>query len=119
LLARLRLLAEIFANALARKRAQEDVERALGFERLLADISASLLRGAPGDLDNAITQALQAIGEFLHVDRALLWSLSGDRERYELVHCWVADGVGPPVVIAGRGKPRRYSGAFRGEKSSR
>src|SRR5437773_1839901 len=70
---RLRRVADIFANALARKRAQEDIDRALGFERLLADISASLLRGPWGNLDRAVAKALQAIGQFLDVDRVLLW----------------------------------------------
>src|SRR6266536_2848851 len=101
---RLRRVADIFANVLARKRAQEDINRALGFERLLADISASLLRGPAGDLDNAIAKALQSSGEFLDVDRVVLWNLSGDRERYELVHHWIAYGAfGVPAAIASKG----------------
>ncbi len=100
LVGRLRLVAEIFASALARKRAHDDVERALGFERLLVDISATLLRGRPGDLDAAITAALRDIGEFLRVERVLLRSLDADGSRFDTTHLWVASGVdAPPYVI--------------------
>jgi hypothetical protein len=49
----------------ARKRAQIEVQRALGFERLLADISASLLREPLRNVDAVISNALRTIGEFL------------------------------------------------------
>ncbi len=100
LVGRLRLVAEIFAGALARKRAHDDVEQALGFERLLVDISATLLRGQPGDLDAAITSALRNIGEFLRVERVLLRSLTSDGSCFDTTHLWVASGVdAPPYVI--------------------
>ena len=100
LVGRLRLVAEVFASALARKRAHDDVERALGFERLLVDISATLLRGQPGDLDAAISSALRTIGEFLRVERVLLWSLTHDGSRFDTTHSWIARGVdAPPPVM--------------------
>ena len=100
LVSRLRLVAEIFASALARKRAHDDVERALGFERLLVDISATLLRESSGDLDAAITAALRDIGEFLRVERVLLRSLNFDGSRFDTTHLWVASGVdAPPYII--------------------
>ena len=77
-----------------------DVERALGFERLLVDISAALLRGRQSDPDMAIRQALRRIGEFLGVERALLWSFADDRSRADLTHSWVAEGVTVPPTSA-------------------
>jgi GAF domain-containing protein len=49
LVERLKLVAEIIGSALARKRAQEEVDRALEFERLLFDISAALLTESSND----------------------------------------------------------------------
>jgi signal transduction histidine kinase len=97
---RLKLVAEIFASALARKRAHEDVERALAFERLLVDVSASLIAQQLDEPDRAIDGALHAIGDVLAVDRTTLWSRTADGQRYEATHVWTAHGVaGPPSSI--------------------
>ena len=73
-----------------------DVERALAFEHLLVDISAALLRARLNDPEAAVTSALRRIGEFLYVDRALLWSFAEDRHHADLTHSWAADGVKAP-----------------------
>jgi signal transduction histidine kinase len=100
LVERLRLVAEIFASALARKRAHEDIERALGFERLLADISASLVTQRYDDPGEAIRSALRAIGEFLRVDRVTLWRHDAEAARVEASHEWATGGAGPsPACI--------------------
>ena len=90
-------LAGVFANALARKRAHDDVERALRFERLLVDVSASLLRQPQHDQDIAMREALRSIGEFLHVERAALWSLDEATGTFELVYGWDAEGARAPM----------------------
>lgn len=100
LLDRLKVVADIFGSALARKRAHEDVERALGFERLLVDISASLVTQRSGDIDSALRRALRAIGEFLAVDRAMLWTRSPSGARFHATHAWTCEGVAsPPAAI--------------------
>ncbi|HXX86475.1 MAG TPA: ATP-binding protein [Casimicrobiaceae bacterium] len=114
LVERLKLVAEIFASALARKGAHEDIDRALGFERLLVDISAGLLKRPADDPVAAINAALHAIGEFLQVQRAVLWSSSANGERFEPTHLWVGGGASsPPSVIDETMAPtvfRRVSG---------
>src|SRR5262245_55048203 len=50
----LRLFAEIVGSALARKRSQVDLERTLGFERLLASLSTTFASLASGELDAQI-----------------------------------------------------------------
>ena len=99
LLGRLRLLAEIFANALARKHAQEELDRAFGFERLLTDLSASMLDIRAVEVHQLIPKALQAIGEFLYVDRVALRRLSPGGEHFSLMHHWCAAGVPVPPAI--------------------
>ena len=92
-----------------------DVERALAFERLLVDISASLLRGRVDEPEAAVTRALRRIGEFMQVDRALLWSFA-DRGRADLTHSWVADGVPqPPANTSGVQIPSVFERVSRGE----
>ncbi len=98
LLPRMRLLAEIFASAIARKRTQEELDHALGFERLLADLSASMLGARSLDVDRFIPEALQAIGEFLRVERVALWRVSPGEERFSLMHWWSAAGVPAPPI---------------------
>jgi signal transduction histidine kinase len=73
LLARMRLLAEIFGSALARKRAQEELDLAVGFERLASNILASLALSKQGEENQAIALGLRQIGEFVGAERVALW----------------------------------------------
>jgi signal transduction histidine kinase len=102
LIDRLQLVAEIFANALARKQAQADVERALAFERLLTDISASLLSQRPRDPHRDIADALRSIGEFLHADGIAVWSLDAIKEQLEVTHAWVRDTESLANTVEGK-----------------
>ena len=65
---RVQSLASIFGNAVARKRATEDVERALRFERLVGRYVGFASQGAIGRSGEAAGRSLQAIGESLHVE---------------------------------------------------
>jgi signal transduction histidine kinase len=94
LLSRMRALADIFASALARKHVHRDLDQALGFERLLANLSTALLHIPTPDADVAIPDALQAIGEFLSVDRVSMWRLR-QNSHFLLLHSWCAAGVRP------------------------
>jgi PAS domain S-box-containing protein len=91
-LERVRTLASIFGNAVARKRATDDVERALRFERLLSDISASLLREPLRDPGEPAGRSLQAIGESLHAEMVALWRLGVEPDRLELEYSWPVEG---------------------------
>ncbi len=79
--ARMRLLADIFGSALARKHAQDRIDRLLQFERLLADLSASLLGSTADDLGAAVQEALGAVAALLGVEHAALWELAPAPER--------------------------------------
>jgi signal transduction histidine kinase len=90
LVARMRLLADIFGSALARRRAQDRIDELLGFERLLVDLSSSLV-GSPGtDLDARLQEALHAIATFLEVDRISLWDVAAGRPSPTVTHRWIA-----------------------------
>ncbi|HTO47210.1 MAG TPA: ATP-binding protein [Burkholderiales bacterium] len=93
LLERMRLLAQIFGSALARKRAQDELREAIGFERLASSILASLLLARPGDEGGAIEQGLKDIGLFLGVQRVSLWERVPGRDEFRRTHLWRVAGV--------------------------
>ena len=93
LVARMRLLADIFGSALARRRAQDRIDELLGFERLLVDLSTSLV-GSPGThLDARLQEALRTIAMFLAVDRISLWDVAAGLLPPTITHRWIADGT--------------------------
>jgi len=95
---------------------RSELEEALAFERLLVQISSTLLRGPLTDPKPAINQALRRIGEFLGAQRALLWSLDAEGGRAELTHGWVADGVvEAPSSIVKAQLPTIFQRVSRGE----
>ncbi|MDN8618581.1 ATP-binding protein [Variovorax ginsengisoli] len=93
LLGRMRLLAEIFGSALARQRAEEEVERAIGFERLASSILASLVLTRPDEQGQVICHALRTIGEFVGADQVALWRDTSRDGRYEPIQRWSAEGL--------------------------
>ena len=105
LVARMRLLADIFGSALARRRAQDRIDELLGFERLLVDLSTSLV-GSPGpDLEARLQEALRAIATFLEVDSISLWGVAaGESRRATVTHRWIAAGAS---VAPDEARPRR------------
>jgi signal transduction histidine kinase len=74
---RLRLLSEVFAAALERKRIELSLAERLRFRRLLSDLSARFSGVPVIDFDAEVHEALRWIVEFLGVDRGLLIELPG------------------------------------------
>ena len=92
LVTRMRLLAEIYGNALARKQSQAELDRALGFERLASRLLASRLMAGAGHDAGAIEAALGDIGRFLSVDRVALWRRLPRQPAFAMSHGWSVDG---------------------------
>ncbi len=97
LVARMRLLADIFGSALARKRAQDRIDQLLQFERLLADLSASLLGSAADDLGAAVQDALSAVATLQSVDNAALWEIAPASAASVAMGRSQASGASPPL----------------------
>jgi signal transduction histidine kinase len=74
---RLRLLSEVFAAALERKRIELSLAERLRFRRLLSDLSARFSGASILDFDAEVHGALRWIVDFLGVDRGLLIELPG------------------------------------------
>ncbi len=75
LVTRMQLLGDIFGSALARKRAQDRIDALLGFERLVAELSTSLVGAPVIDLDIQVTAVLREVAHFLGADHVELWTL--------------------------------------------
>ena len=103
LLERMRLLAQIIGSALARKRAQEELDQAIGFERLASAVLASLLLARPGDEAGAIEQGLKDIAIFLGVQRASLWERIPGRDDFRRTYLWRTAGT--PLLPAALDHP--------------
>ena len=101
LLPRLRLLSEVFAGALERRRTELALNERLRFEALLSELSA-VFSGLPAlEIDDEITRGLRRIVDFLEVDRASLVKFSEDGLSAQTTHSWTADGVAQaPSAIA-------------------
>jgi signal transduction histidine kinase len=99
LLSRMRLLANVFGSALARKRTQEQLDNAIGFERLASGILASLVLAEPGRTEAAIGIGLRQIGQFMEAQRVALWERTSGEATFHSVQRWHADGFAPPFAV--------------------
>lgn len=90
LLARMRLLSQIFGGALARKQAQEHLEIAIGFERLASSILASLVMTPQGSEHAAIAAGLKQIGEFVEAEEVALWERCEPEGSFRIARAWQA-----------------------------
>jgi len=102
LVSRLRILAEVFGNALAYKRARESLDSAMRFERLVSEMLAALLTTDRADDRNRVIEAgLRDMALFLGAERATLWERIGTSPQFRKTHRWLAAGVPVPPDRAG------------------
>lgn len=79
---RLQLVAQIFANVLARKQTEDELISSLRFETLLAEISARFVNLPAGRIDAEIEDAQKLICQCLGLDMATLWQWTDDTPRF-------------------------------------
>ena len=73
-------------------RGGEDRPR-LAFEKQIAELSSQFINLAPEEVDASINDALAAIGELGHVDRAYVFLFSEDGASMNNTHEWCASGI--------------------------
>jgi transcriptional regulator with GAF, ATPase, and Fis domain len=78
---RLRLLGEIFVNAIERRQIRLEVQERLQFESLISNLSASFVNLPADRVDGEINKGLGSIAEFFDADRCTIGLLSEDRMR--------------------------------------
>ena len=78
---------------------RKQMDQALGYrlmmEELVTAISTRFIRVAQDDIENEIRLALQAMGEFVGVDRCYLHLFSDDLQSIERAYEWSAAGIEP------------------------
>lgn len=96
LVERIRVLAGVFGNALAHKRARESLDGSMRFERVVSDVLAGLFSLGSGEQDGAVESGLRAMGRALGAERTTLWRRVADEEAFVMTHTWVAEGARRP-----------------------
>jgi PAS domain S-box-containing protein len=92
---RLRLLSEIFVNALERKQARLEIGVRLRFEGLISDLSAGFVNLPPDKVGYQINRGLRFITEFFDADRCTIGLFSEDRTRLARVFEYISEGAEP------------------------
>ena len=92
LIARLKIVGEVMAQALVRRRSATSLDELLTFERLLADLSASFANVSGDQLEAEIESALRQLQTFLGFDRSNFFEFTAD--GWATILCSVSrDGV--------------------------
>jgi formate hydrogenlyase transcriptional activator len=90
---RLRLVGTIFANTLLRKRAENELDEQVRFERLLSDLSAKFVRLPTDRVEGEIAHSLQLINEFICSEHCTLWKLSESRVKLHATHSFCIQDI--------------------------
>ena len=100
---RLRLVADVLASALARKRADLElrsaVESRIAFESLIADLSSQFVSLDSNLIDGMIEDAQRRIVEALDIDRSVLLQLSPGDGPLAFTHYWSRPEL-PPADLS-------------------
>src|SRR5438067_3181082 len=102
LIARVNVLADVFANALDHQRAQEALNAALRFEQLVSEILVALLTVNRGERDRVIDAGLDKVARSFGAERATLWQRVDDDE-FKKTHRWLDEGApkAPETIVKG------------------
>ncbi len=65
----------------------------LGFETLLAEVSARFVNLPVGEVDEEIERGLKRIVSSWDVDRATLYQFCNDRQQLRATHSWAVEGI--------------------------
>jgi len=98
---RLRIVTEIFTNALIRKQAEERLLNRLEFEKFIAALSSDVINLPPEKVDSEIIDALSRIGRYMGVDRSFLFQFNWNKTEFRISHLWEADGIQQDQVVRG------------------
>ena len=80
------------------ERRTAELRHRVAFENLISTISADFINRPPEEIDQAINQALEAVGQFMDVDRSYVFLFSEDRTAMDNTHEWCADGIPPQIA---------------------
>jgi PAS domain S-box-containing protein len=88
----------VITDLTERRRMEEALRTRVAFENLVTSLSTRFIDVCAEDLDEEITQALGAIGQFVDVDRAYVFLFSQDGRLLDNTHEWCAEGIAPEMA---------------------
>lgn len=83
----------IAVDAAERRRTEATLRERLAFEELITTLSTQLVSVGVHAVDEAVREALRAIGEFARVDRAYIFRFTSDGAAMNNTHEWCAPGI--------------------------
>jgi CheY-like chemotaxis protein len=75
----------------------EELRYLTKFQGLILTLSGRFVNVGSEDLDDGITDALEAIGKFAEVDRSYVFLFSADGRGVSNTHEWCAEGIEPGI----------------------
>ncbi len=81
------------------KAAEETLRRRLELETLVAEVSGRFISLEPSQIDDGISFALKAIGEFSGAGRSYVFQRAPDGQTVSNTHEWCAPGVEPEIDL--------------------
>jgi two-component system, NarL family, sensor kinase len=88
------LIVSLLAHRAQRRRAEAALGEQVRFERLLSDLSATVVAAPADELDQRIEQGLARLGEELDLDRVVLAKATSTQEP-QISHAWARPGLAP------------------------
>jgi PAS domain S-box-containing protein len=111
-------VSKIARDITERKRADASLLWRLSFEKLLSDLSTTLINLPEKELSSNMEASLGHIGEFLEMDRITLLEFSRDGRTMDAIVSWTRDGAMPaPQIIITRDLAWWRGRLLRGEVS--
>ena len=95
LMQQLSTVAEVFSNALLRKRAHGVIEQRLDFESLLANLATRLINLDIDETNHFLEVAMEKISELFSLDRSSILQFNEDLSELDRTHMWERDGINP------------------------
>ena len=87
----------IITDITARKRAEEELQYRLQFQRLITTVSSQFINLYPAQIDDEIDHTLKQIGEFADADRSYVLQFSDDQKFASCTHEWCAEEIEPII----------------------
>jgi PAS domain S-box-containing protein len=86
-----------YTDITAQKEAENDLNFRTKLQKMLMKISSIYINLPFQDLENAITNSLHDLGEFMNADRFYLFEYDFDKMITTNTHEWCADGIEPQI----------------------
>jgi len=83
----------LLINLGQRRRAERALAKRLQFETLLAELSTQFVAAEANEVDQEIDEGLKRLGEFLGIDRCIMWRYSENQAEFLSSHFWAGPGI--------------------------